>query len=151
MDVAALIHEVRESEQWVLDVKSLYLRMEGRWKRTPESIARHVAEIGKRSPDATVDEKAVQKQRVESSEVCEMAFEQNRIGDSLDSPGHFQTRKVWDGAQFALMQHDQLTGDGALGDRRRGHHQLPLFQSHRRTLRRRYPLEPPGNSSATRG
>ncbi|KKL72462.1 hypothetical protein LCGC14_2084670, partial [marine sediment metagenome] len=48
IDAAALVRKVRQDEEWIHEVKSFYVRLEGVWTRTPDGIAEGRADLKKR-------------------------------------------------------------------------------------------------------
>ena len=50
-----LVRVVRKSENWLHRIDSLKLRIEGKWTRSPESIAARYAELKKQFPDREPD------------------------------------------------------------------------------------------------
>ncbi|MCD4699262.1 MAG: hypothetical protein K8R91_01645, partial [Phycisphaerae bacterium] len=119
MGTAALVREVRRSEQWVDQAKSLYIRMEGVWTRTPEGIAIQKAELKKQFPDATIDEQTFPDLRARSTEIVEIAFDAKRLATHRDHFGASDYRGVWNGSQYTSWRKSYTNGrESCLMDRK---------------------------------
>ena len=86
VDAAKLVEEVRQSEQWVHEVKSLYFRMKSTWINSPQEIASRTAELKKDWPDDEVDANRFPELRPRTEEVVEIAFDQTRVAQRVTGP-----------------------------------------------------------------
>lgn len=102
MDAAALVRQVRQSEQWIHNVKSFYVRLEGQWTITPESIARQLAELKKQFPDAKFDPKQIGGLSPRTTDETELAFDANRVAYSRISYEREHLRQFWDGSSYMI-------------------------------------------------
>jgi hypothetical protein len=94
---AALVRAVRESENWIHDVNSFYLRLESTWTKTPEGIAARRAELRQQFPDAVLDPNRWTGLRPRSRQWIEIAFDGKRLRYLRDDPNTSLTERVWDG------------------------------------------------------
>ena len=88
VDAAKLVEEVRQSEQWVHEAKSFYLRFKSAWINSPQVIARRAAELKKDWPDEEVDANHFPELRPRIDLVVEMAFDQTRMSASTGAISH---------------------------------------------------------------
>ncbi len=74
-----LVRAVRQSEQWVHELKGARFQFEGKWKRSPEAIAFNWKELRSRLPDADLTPERFEGLRAESSERLEITFDRFRF------------------------------------------------------------------------
>lgn len=105
---ASLVRAVRQSENWIHEVNSLYIRIESKWTTTPEGIAAE-AEQEKRSGGRI---------RIVPSQPSPVGIleyvidhERKRVRYLTDTPGDWYQLKVWDGKQLTIheksLRHNQ--------------------------------------------
>lgn len=96
-----LVRAVRESENWLHRIDSLQLRIEGKWTRSPESIAARYAELKKQFPDLVPDPNHSWDLKPSESDMLEYAidFKGKRLRYVKDTPGRSYFLGIWDGKQ----------------------------------------------------
>ena len=96
-----LVRAVRESENWLHRIDSLQLRIEGKWSRSPESIAARYAELKKQFPDREPDPNLNWDLKPSESDILEYAidFKGKRLRYVEEIPGREYFLKIWDGKQ----------------------------------------------------
>lgn len=102
---AELVQGVIDAENKVQDVRSLYLRFEGKWTRTPEAIALARAELQKQSPEREIDEKRNSNLWPEMTEELELAFDKNRVRHFAHWHKAHRGLQVFDGKQTVSHTH----------------------------------------------
>ncbi|MBN1359259.1 MAG: hypothetical protein JW993_01650 [Sedimentisphaerales bacterium] len=110
-NAAELVRAVRATEMWLHDCNSLYLRVQARWTKTPEGIARRRAEI---KAEYGVDAPSVRQfsgLRATSEQSLEVAVDRTRVRYLTDDPGYWRQLKVYDGNELRIHEkyyhHDQ--------------------------------------------
>ena len=78
-NAAELVRAVRESEDWIHEVDSLYIRIEDKWTRTPEGIAARKAELKKEFPDVDLDPNRYSGLKPTSTGTIELYFGKERL------------------------------------------------------------------------
>lgn len=96
-DVAELVRAVRESENWIHDVNSFYLRIESAWTNTAKAIEARRAELKEQFPDEVLDPNRWTGLRPLAHDRNEMAFDRKRLRYLRDDPNTSWTERVWDG------------------------------------------------------
>jgi thiol-disulfide isomerase/thioredoxin len=93
-----LVRHVRESEQWIHQVRSLHLRAEFTWTRTPEGIAHHRKELEAQFPDKDFTREEEKSYGLCPSEkgVEEIHIDDQRFRHSC-SDDRQESVEVWDG------------------------------------------------------
>ena len=96
-----LVRAVRESENWLHRIDSLQLRIEGKWSRSPESIAARYAELKKQFPDQEPDPNRSWDLKPSHSDMLVYAidFKRQRMRYIEDTPGRVYSLRIWDGKQ----------------------------------------------------
>ena len=96
-----LVRAVRESENWLGRIDSLTLRIEGKWSRSPESIAARRAELKKQYPDQEPDPNRSWDLKPIVSDILEYAidFKRQRLRYVEETPGREYFLRIWDGKQ----------------------------------------------------
>ena len=105
---AALVRAVRQSENWIHDVNSFYVRIESTWTKTPKGIAARQAEIKEQFPDAVLDPNRWTGLRPHSRDWIEIAFDAKRLRYLRDDPNTSRTERVWDG-KLAVSHENYMT------------------------------------------
>ncbi|HUW19986.1 MAG TPA: redoxin domain-containing protein [Sedimentisphaerales bacterium] len=98
-NAADLVRAVRENENWVHEVDSLYIRIDGKWTRTAEGIAARRAELRQYFPDSNLDPNRFTDLKPTSTETVEMYFDRQRLRFLRDQHGESCTLRIWDGNQ----------------------------------------------------
>jgi hypothetical protein len=100
-NAADLVRAVRESENWLHRIDSLQLRVEGKWTRSPESIAARYAELKKQYPDHEPDPNRFWDLKPSESDILEYAidFKGKRLRSIKDTLGRSYFLSIWDGKQ----------------------------------------------------
>jgi len=97
-NAADIVRAVRQNEDWIGHVDSLFLRIEGKWIRTPEDIARSRAALEKKFPDTEPNIKRFPELNPSPPVgTIEYAIERNRIRFSKYEPDRRQVIRIWDG------------------------------------------------------
>ncbi len=103
-DAAQLVRAVRKTEMWMRDCESLHIRVQARWTRAPEGIARRRAQIkeefGIENPDIT----QFPDLRDALEQSLEIAVDPKRIRFLTDDPGYWRQLKVWDGNELRIHE-----------------------------------------------
>ncbi len=109
-NAAELVRAVRQSENWLHQIDSLQLRIEGKWSHPPEAIAARYAELKKQSPDREPDPNLHRDLKPSESDILEYAidFNKKRFRHVKSTLGGDHYLKIWDGKQSmaytALLQ-----------------------------------------------
>ena len=74
-----LIDGILTQESKIESVHSIYLRFEGKWTRSPDNVANHLAELRRRFSDVPIDVKQNTDLWPEMTEELELAFDQRRV------------------------------------------------------------------------
>ena len=98
VDAAKLVEEVRQSEQWVHEAKSLYIRFKTTWINSSQQIASRTAELKKDWPDEEVDANRFPELRPTTEEVVELAFDQTRVAERVTGSLGISFSR-WDGKE----------------------------------------------------
>ena len=107
---AELVQAVRESENWIHNVDSLYIRIETKLTRTPEAIATKTTELKQQYPDMVVDSDQFPELRPVSIGVLEFAIDKTRVRSLSEEFNSQRKLKIWDGKQ--LMVCDETLPEG---------------------------------------
>lgn len=96
-----LVRHVRESEQWIHHVRSLHLRAEFTWTRTPDGIAHHRKELKAQFPDKDFTREEEKSYGLCPSEkgVEEIHIDDQRFRHSC-SDDRQESVEVWDGRTY---------------------------------------------------
>ena len=94
-----LVRAVRESENWLHRIDSLRLRIEGKWTRSPEYIARKRDELEKQYPDQELDPNRHWDLKPSFSDILEYVidFKGQRLRYFKDTRGESYFLGIWDG------------------------------------------------------
>lgn len=106
---AELVQAVRQSENWIHDVNSLYVRFESSWTNTPEGIKARRAELEKQSPGKALDAAKLADLLPQTQHRFEIALDKKRLHYLRDEPGDSFSLYVWDGKLAAY--HEKHTRD----------------------------------------
>jgi len=97
-NAAALVREVRAQEAWLDRVKSLWLKAEVTWERTPQGIAKQRRQLQKQFPGQNVDSlpdlQPLDRQRTE------IAFDRTRVRTRELWPWGVDDLQIWDGKRY---------------------------------------------------
>jgi hypothetical protein len=97
IDAAALVRAVRESENWIHEVNSLYLRIENKWTTTPEAMAADAE--AKKSLQGGAQRARPMPSAVGTLE-CAIDHERKRVRRLTDTPGQSYQLTIWNGTEF---------------------------------------------------
>ncbi|MBN1507120.1 MAG: carboxypeptidase regulatory-like domain-containing protein [Sedimentisphaerales bacterium] len=103
-NAAKLVRAVRQTELWLHDCNSLYLRVAGRWTKTPEGIAKRRTEI---KEEYGVDDPNVRQfsgLRATFEQSLEFAVDRERVRYLTDDPGYWRQLKVYDGNELRIHE-----------------------------------------------
>lgn len=102
VNAARLVQKVRDSENWIHKVDSLYIRMESKWTQITQA---------KNSEDLKISERilpSLQQTHVskisDTGPVFEFAFDQKRARYLNEDPHNLRQLKVWDGSQLTTYE-----------------------------------------------
>jgi len=98
VDAAALVRSVRESERWIHQVDSFYLRLESVWASRDTDL---VGAGPRARPDGSGQPQGV---APTSKGLLEYAFDRSRLRFLDDQPGQCRTLKIWDGKQLIAQE-----------------------------------------------
>ena len=107
---AELVQAVRESENWIHNVDSLYIRIETKLTRTPEAIATKTTELKQQYPDMVADSDQFPELRPVSIGVLEFAIDKTRVRSLSEEFNSRRKLKIWDGRE--LMVYDETLPGG---------------------------------------
>jgi hypothetical protein len=96
VDAAAMVRAVRESEQWIHHVDSLYLRIESSWTTPCACDAAAVGAGPRACPDGT--------SQTTAKGLLEYAFNKNRVRFLDDQPDQCSSLKIWNGKEFIARE-----------------------------------------------
>ncbi len=119
LDVVALVNEVRASEQWIDEVESLFVRLEGTWTTRPEVIEARRGALRKQHPELDkIDTERFPWLRPLQHETIEIAFDPMRLRSLRDIPGSTYELKIWDGQRTVTLRrgHPKTTPEYSLDD-----------------------------------
>jgi len=107
---AELVQAVRESENWIHKIDSLYIRIETKLTKTPKAIEAKTTELKQQYPDLTVDLNKFPELKPVSTGILEFAIDKTRVRSLSEEHGSRHKLTIWDGKQ--LMAHDVSFPDG---------------------------------------
>jgi thiol-disulfide isomerase/thioredoxin len=106
----ALVRHVRQSEQWIHQIKSLHFAADTTWTRTPEGIAHHRKELQARFPDTDFSQEKFWGLCPFEETKEEIHFDCRRFRHSRRSDRE-DTIEIWDGQTYTTYikyhTHDQ--------------------------------------------
>ena len=94
---AALVQHARQGEEWVHQIDGLRIRFEGKWSRSPESIAVNKKEIQMKLPGAELTPERFEELRPEQTESLEIVFDRHRFTLISRREGGWGREAAWDG------------------------------------------------------
>jgi hypothetical protein len=102
---AELVRAVRESENWIHNIDSLYIRVESKWTRTPEAIAAQRAllalpQVKEQSSNLNAELNQIPELKPISKGILEYAIDEGRVRFLSEEPDLGRLLSVWDGKQF---------------------------------------------------
>ncbi len=103
-NAAKLVRAIRQTEMWLHDCNSMYLRVAGRWAKTPEGIAKRRAEI---KAEYGIDDPSVRQfsgLRATIEQSLELAVDRQRVRYLTDDPGYWRQLKVYDGNELRIHE-----------------------------------------------
>lgn len=101
---ADLVRAVRESENWIHKIDSLYIRIESKWTKTQEAIAARSAELKQQFPDQDIVPNQFPELKTVSTEILEYAIDQTRVRFLDELPDQKRQLKIWDGKQLIVYE-----------------------------------------------
>jgi hypothetical protein len=101
---ADLVQAVRESENWIHEIDSLYIRIETRLTRTPEVIAAKTTEMKQQYPDMAIVPSQFPELKPVATGILEFAIDKIRVRSLSEEHDSRRQIKIWDGKQ--LLSHD---------------------------------------------
>jgi len=102
---AELVRAVRESENWIHQIESLYIRIESKWTRTPAGIAARYAELKELCSDVDPEPNRLPELKSSSKGILEYAVDEARVRFLNQETDCWRQLKVWDGKQ--LIAHEE--------------------------------------------
>jgi len=103
-NAADLVRAVRESENWIHNIDSLYVRIESKWSTTPEAIAAEQAKASK--PPSSTGRRRIRSSELKpaSSGILEYAIDhkRKRVRHMTDTPGGWYQLMIWDGNELMI-------------------------------------------------
>ncbi len=106
-DAAELVRTVRENENWIHDVQSLYLRFESKWTRVPGQHITVGAELGAECPEGCDTEAKLPQLQSATEGILEYAMDEGRVRFLDQESGQGHELIVWDGKE--LISHEKYT------------------------------------------
>ena len=97
VSAAKLVRAVRESENWIHRVDSLFIRIESAWTRKPEAIAITRAGLEKQFPEMELNPKKHWDLKPSSKGTLEYAIDSQRLMWLEDTSGESRRVNIWDG------------------------------------------------------
>lgn len=97
---AELVTAVRASESWIHEIDCLYVRIETRLTRTPETIAAKTAELKQQYPDLAIDPGQFPELKPVSMGILEFAIDKTRIRSLSEERDSRRRVTIWDGKQL---------------------------------------------------
>ncbi|MBN2180503.1 MAG: redoxin domain-containing protein [Sedimentisphaerales bacterium] len=104
-NAAELVRAVRESENWIHGVQSLYLRFESKWTRTQGQNLTVGAESGEQCPDGCSPAEKLPQLQPSTEGILEYAMDEGRARFLNQESGQGHQLTVWDGKQ--LISHEK--------------------------------------------
>jgi hypothetical protein len=104
---AELVQTVRESENWIHDVQSLYLRLDSKWTRVPGEHLTVGAELGSTCPEGCSPVEKLPQLQPSTEGFLEYAFDEGRVRFLNHESGQGHQLTIWDGKQ--LISHEKYT------------------------------------------
>jgi hypothetical protein len=107
---AELAQAVRESENWIHKVDSVYIRIESTLTRTPEGIAAKRAELQEQFPNMEIGPNRFPELKPVSTGILEYAIDRTRLRFLDEQPDQQRQLKIWDGKQLITHQASFCSG-----------------------------------------
>jgi hypothetical protein len=99
-DAAELVRAVRESENWIHNIDSLYIRIESTWTRTSEAIAAQRALLRELSSNPNPELNQIPEMKPVSKGTLEYAVDEGRVRFLSEESDYARLLSVWDGKKF---------------------------------------------------
>src|SRR4051794_14160898 len=119
-----LVKAVQDSEEWLHQVDSFYVKFDVTWSKTLEAIEHRKAELNKQFPGAEINVKRFPELLPERPETLVVAFDRRRFYKHVYQPASSDRTSFWDGSRAIdhekYFSHDQehyaiLAGPEKLG------------------------------------
>lgn len=101
---AKLVRAVRESEDWIHKIDSLYIRIESKSTKTPEGIAARRAGLRQQFPDGDLEPSRFPELKPMSTAILEYAFDETRVRSLNDQRDSGRELKIWDGRRLVVHE-----------------------------------------------
>lgn len=101
---ADLVRKVIKDEQKIDQLRSLYLRLKGKWTNTPQGIARSREELERQFPGNKFTADQMESLRPELSEELEFAFDQRRLRMHLVQDKVHTNTRIWNGERAIIYE-----------------------------------------------
>jgi hypothetical protein len=106
-NTAELVRKVRESENWIHNVQSMYLRFESKWTRVPGEHISVGAELKEQCSEGCGSEEELPQLQSVTKGILEYAIDEGRVRFLNQESGQGHQLIVWDGKQ--LISHEKYT------------------------------------------
>ena len=101
---AKLVQAVRESENWIHEIDSLYIRIESKSTKTPEGIAARRAGLRQRFPNEDLEPSRFPELKPVTTATLENAFDETRVRFLNDQRDSGRELKIWDGRRLVVHE-----------------------------------------------
>jgi hypothetical protein len=102
-NAARLVRDVRASEMWMYNFKSLYVHAEGTWTISAQEFTKRRQEIIQQYGITEPNEKQFPALRTTHPETLELAADGKRFRYLRDDPSGWRQFKIWDGNEFKVQ------------------------------------------------
>jgi len=100
---AELVQAVRANENWIHEIDTLYIRIETKLTRTPETIAAKTTELKQQYPDMAIVPTQFPELKPVSTGILEFAIDKTRIRSLSEERDNRRQVKIWDGKQLMVQ------------------------------------------------
>lgn len=104
VDAAELVRQVRQSENWVHNVRSLQIRMKSKWSKTGKGKAAKRADASDWACSPQMQADQFSEAEVTARGILEYAFDQERVRFLEEQSGRWRQLKVWDGKELLIHE-----------------------------------------------
>jgi hypothetical protein len=101
---AKLVQAVRESENWIHEIDSLYIRIESKSTKTPEGIAARRAGLRQQFPDGDLEPSRFPEFKPMSTAILEYAIDEARVRFLNDQHDSGRELKIWDSKRLVVHE-----------------------------------------------